>query len=770
MRSPGWFTVGLLLALALALALAPTPAGGEPAPRRVPAEVSAARARLRAEDRGGAIALLEQAGGARPDAPERSWLLAGLRQTLWQQPLARREALALPPSDLRAALLAFLAQDAEPALRGLDRSRRPPVPWSDLSAAHLLVRLGRKPQALGRAQAVLLAGPAPLAALEAHHLRSRVLLDLGRLVEAKREVERALSYDPGDARLHALQGEVQRRRGDGAGAQASCLHALELAPESESAARRLGELLREPGSTVPGHALGLRLTAVAARAPANVELHGLRAHVAAAQGHTDAAIALYRQALAGGAVPIPLQRELRAALAQRGQWAEVLDLLLDVVPRELLDDPRNLRKGAWDELRRAHAALHRGEAAVRWDPLATAQALTRVGALQEAAALLRAIEVPEAAWLRARIAGHLAFEAALRDVLEGGYRAAHADRSPPTLDTVLHVLARLARQHLVPEDQGAFLRPGLGRRDMPLLGAWLDHGTDSSSPVVRHFREMGRYLMLGQRSGEPPEAIVFSLAYLTQGQEIRTAGRVYRHDVAVGYDRDARSFVAAQGGDLGGACLADGVWLDADSARRGDGLMRRLLARDPALWAAMHAWQPVAADGPQGVLTIGDPGPLAYRLMARVLERRGDDPWAGFGTLRAHEFAHVADIRRHLPLLDGLPATLLLLARAGFAPERAEMELERRAQLGAIVDAPDADLALAEMLEMLPLEEDAPEVHAGGYRQALRDLVRYVHARPDLFPDVDRTRWILPQLEFVSLDALRQAAAALCGPGRIEPW
>ncbi len=59
------------LSLCLFWLLADRAAADPPAPARVAAEVGAARARLRADDRGGALALLLAAGGMQPEAPER---------------------------------------------------------------------------------------------------------------------------------------------------------------------------------------------------------------------------------------------------------------------------------------------------------------------------------------------------------------------------------------------------------------------------------------------------------------------------------------------------------------------------------------------------------------------------------------------------------------------------------------------------------------------------------------------------------------------------
>lgn len=246
---------------------------------------------------------------------------------------------------------------------------------------------------------------------------------------------------------------------------------------------------------------------------------------------------------------------------------------------------------------------------------------------------------------------------------------------------------------------------------------------------------------------------------------MRTRGQSFAHDLAVGYDRALRAWMDAQGGLLSGACLPDGLWLDADAALDTEHDARSALARDPSLAASAARLPAPAADTFEGPFALSNPSGLYLRLVARYVAARPDDRWGSFRTLRAHESGHVIDIRRHLPLVRGLPATLRLLGAAGFAPERMEAVLERRAQLAAMIDAPDPALALAEMVEMLPVFDEHPEVHAAGYASALASLVREVWSRPDLYPGIDRSRRVLPQLHLLSDAALRAAARAAVGSG-----
>ncbi|MFM8980423.1 MAG: hypothetical protein ACKOSS_08175, partial [Planctomycetia bacterium] len=395
---------------------------------------------------------------------------------------------------------------------------------------------------------------------------------------------------------------------------------------------------------------------------------------------------------------------------------------------------------------------------------ARATALVGVGALHEALAVLHGVPTGTAAALARRLEGQLAFEEALRAEVEAGYRDGHLHPSGgggPPLARVLARVAQAARVHLVPEEAARLTDPRAGLREVGLVGAWLDHRVQGSAPLVQHFRAYGRYLVLGQRNGEPVEAIVFSLAALVPQARIEVRGQALAHDLALGYDRVLRSFVDAQAGGLAGACLPDGLWLDADAALEAQHEALAPLRRDPSLAEAAARLPLPAADGPRGRTALDDPAGLRLRLLAAHQRLAPGERWASLATLQAHEEGHVLDLRRHLPLWRGLPATLGLLAREGFAFARFEAALERRAQLAALASSPVPYLVLAEMVDRLPAEERDGDPHSVGYREGLARLVAHVAARPDLYPQVDRSRLVLAQLDRLSPQQLKAAARAV---------
>ncbi len=727
----------------------------------MPAYVQAVRRAIRGQDGAEAQRLLAADHPLDVAQPERTWLLVRLASSRCRSHIIRAQTWRLPRGDLGDAMRALAAEEPERALGRLGQARGGPDRWRELATGHLLAQVG-DPAAALRAATRALASRRDLVRHEAWLLRGRLLLGEGDLDGAHAAADEAARLDATDARPPRLHASAAKAAGRIDDAALYLLAALRIAPESPRYAHRLAETLRLGAAPATWARVDQALAPLAQAAPANAELIALRALGADHAGRARDAERYYRAALAAGATPVPLDRDLRRVLMRRGAWGEAITWLMRAVPPDVLDDPHNLLRGNWAALAQAAAAAS-GPGAPDAARRALGRSLVGVGALDEALPVLDTLDDAAARGLARRVRGHLAFEAGLRAWIEAGYNTAKRKEEPPTFESGLLVMQRLAREHLQPAERSAFAEPGLGLRELPLLGSWLDHSTNSTSPVVAHFRRYGRFLLYGRQGDVPVEAIVLSLASLSASRPISSSGRSYRHDVAIGYDRALRSNIAAQGGSLGGACLSDGIWIDADTARRGDFVIRQALRSDPSfLPVALRAVAapPHTLDGP---LAQTDTGCAAARLVARYVQRRPHDPWGSYGTLVAHEFGHVADIRRHLPIVPRLPSTIALLARGGLDFDKVQMELEMRAQLGACIDAPDPDLALAEMLVALPVKQRSPEVHDGGYRDGVRAMMLYIHAHPARYPQIDVSRRILPQLDRLTNAQIRQTARAVLG-------
>lgn len=764
-RAVAWILSGtLLLATGACRQRPPTASaaarGTEGSTRPVPEGVRDARRRLRAYDTTGALTLLEADRALTVAAPERSWLLAHLWRERTEGARARAAARTLPPGVFRTALEASLAEDPEIGLARVQQALRSSRdPWLHLAAAWL--HLFRQNGASARAHAYQALGQGwAFLDVEARLVLARSGLEDGNLREAEVEALRAAAIEPTNTRAVSLAAEAARRDGRLSASAEHLLEAIAWSPRSEAYPRRLADVLRRDPAD---RALAARVEQALGRlgATSNPERRALEGLLAERCEALDLAVDHYSAALAGGAAPIPVERDLRRLLARRGEYEHAVALLLRATPDSVRRDPANRLGRAWAEVETA-AAEAPGPVAGEARRFRLARALVEVGALAEARAVLADLPGEAARALASRLDGQLAFVDALEAWLEGGYRKGHRHEDPPGFDEALRVVAALAARHLPREEAAAFAQPTKGLREVSFVGCWLDHSTDTTSPVVAHFRRYGSYLVFGQRAGQPVEAVLLSLASLTRGEEIRTRGHRLRQDVAIGYDRRLRPFVAARGGDLGGACLPDGIWMDADSVRSVEHGLRRAATRDPgAVAIARRSPRLLDADTPEGPFALGDPAGVGERLALRYLERKPDDPWGSLRTLRAHECGHLVEIRRHLPIARGLPSSAALLVSSRLSLAVAEMELERRAQLAAVAESPDPDLALAEMLVLLPVVAREPDPHDGGYEEGVRRLVRHVASRPDLYPAIDRSYRILPQLDRLTNEQIRRAARAV---------
>jgi len=370
--------------------------------------------------------------------------------------------------------------------------------------------------------------------------------------------------------------------------------------------------------------------------------------------------------------------------------------------------------------------------------------------------------------VRRRLVAEVAFHESVRLAVEDCYRAPARGEPPVSLAGLHARIVAAATRHLPASEVAHLLDSEAGVRRVPPLGTWMDHSAVPSAPLVAHLRKFGKYLVLGQRTGKPAEALLFSLASLVPDQVIRTQGQTYRHAVATVYDRTVRGYLDFQGGALAGAALPDGVWMDADAARREEhAVAQAALAIDPALRERLLrvAQDPPGADSADGIFALDDLAGLWQRLALRYVRETDGLRWGALDMLRAHEYGHVADLKRHLPVMRGLPATIGLFMSEGLAISRVEARLEGRAQLGALLDAARPDLALMDLVARLPVVARSPTPHERGYRDVVAALLRLLHAESARFPRIDFSRRLLPQLDRLSLDELRYLGGRLAEIG-----
>jgi len=344
------------------------------------------------------------------------------------------------------------------------------------------------------------------------------------------------------------------------------------------------------------------------------------------------------------------------------------------------------------------------------------------------------VEAPELARLRRLAEWDLAAREHYEAVLAGERRR--------TLDELLEWL-----DALVVEAPDALPRlSGAPRLDYGVLGTLVDPerllGEDPSS-----------FVLAGRALGMPAEVTVYD-AEACRRLELPGPDEDYTECLV----RRLRvpGFLASQGARFTGVGLDRVVFLDVDEL---DLRVAATRTADPPV-----ALAPRPAAGLIERRDLSEPLDQAARLEWAAFE---DDP-AGYrdavlASLAAHERQHVRDARAFLA--RGWLGRLGAVAGAGLSPIAVRAELERRAQLAALREAPDPRLPLALTVASLPVEgERLRDEHALGDRELLEAFVRVLDGGAVVDPrahGISRGHVLVQQLERLPGDAIRAIARAL---------
>ncbi|MHC4939191.1 MAG: tetratricopeptide repeat protein [Planctomycetota bacterium] len=278
------------------------------------------------------------------------------------------------------------------------------------------------------------------------------------------------------------------------------------------------------------------------------------------------------------------------------------------------------------------------------------------------------------------------------------------------------------------------------------VGELIDPTAESREPLVQALARHGLLLILGQRSGGPPEAMLARIIRRSPTQEVASRGtRVEREAVWIG-KRHLSGYVEwLGGGDLAGLALGNIVLVDVHAAAGWEGALRRRrdrLLRDAALT------QLALRDTP--VDSVEDPAGVAERLL---LEAEIDIA----AEVLVHEDAHLVDADRYLPGRGSLARGIGLALKSGLSASGVLATLERNAQLTAIAEGPHPRGALAVTCSAL----GGRGVHARGYTQIVRGMVRLILERADRYPGIERDRVIVQQLHRLTDEEIRSLAVKL---------
>ena len=120
-----------------------------------------------------------------------------------------------------------------------------------------------------------------------------------------------------------------------------------------------------------------------------------------------------------------------------------------------------------------------------------------------------------------------------------------------------------------------------------------------------------------------------------------------------------------------------------------------------------------------------------------------------------HEYQHLVDLRRHLPVWAHPVSCLVLACRNFFLPSLIEACFEERAIFRSLARCPEPLLGLLAVHAQL---NGVKGPHLVASRRALSRIVEYIAARPEKFPAIDGERNILNQLYRLSGEELRGIA------------
>lgn len=405
-----------------------------------------------------------------------------------------------------------------------------------------------------------------------------------------------------------------------------------------------------------------------------------------------------------------LRRLQRRLLLSTGDVRACLDLLIADLPHDLVADEGNQVRGLWLTL--LNGPWRSG------DPLATAAQSEELVAALLAAGLLPEVElVAEQAlrrWPEAReglsarrdeARAELAFEAAVRRLLYQGY----AGKAQGGLEPLLQQIRELSRLVLGRDVVGKS-----AQFQAPMVGRMLD---PFRADLCRHFARYNRHFVLGQRSGGVPEGLVLTRLSVRELEENDDLPLPTRCLEVIGVDRDVRSLSGVLGGDLAGIALLNHFVIDYDAVRDwAHGIAdRRRIAHEDGL-AVLSDPLPQAPGG--------EPLDVAWRLgVVCKVDDRGLDA-AVLAMIRAHERQHLVDSFHYLPFESNLLRGLGLLIGFGLSPSAIEAEMERRAELSALIVAPYPELVLAHIADFAerPEEQDAASPHYQGFSRLAREL------------------------------------------------
>ncbi len=413
-------------------------------------------------------------------------------------------------------------------------------------------------------------------------------------------------------------------------------------------------------------------------------------------------------------VEIRERRAWRRMALLTGDVAGYLADLQATFPAELLRDERNQVRGRW-------VAVLQAASKPGLDPIADpVHAGTLVAALRDAGLLTEADIVAthaivregdgygadELRDLRDQVRRLLAFEGGVRRVLYGGYLLSQPRSLSETFDEMRRVSVEILGEDVVGEPRTF---------SIPFVGDLVD---PFGPGLPQHFARFNKHLVLGQRRGLPPEAMLLTRLSLRDVEDDVDVPVPVRAREIIGENKSIEARTSLVGGDIAGVALIDNYVVDMDAVREWAGSLLRMreIARqdgDALLGDAL----------PKGLGPV-DPMDAEWRLAVSAPEADAEVLSAVLDVIRWHERAHLSDTFYFLPPESNLWRVLGLLLRNGLSATSVEADLEARAELAALAKSPHTRLVLAHIAGFCNQGLDGFSPHASGFERLARALQR----------------------------------------------
>ncbi len=670
--------------------------------------------------------------------------------------LVRYRALrdGAPRSADRWYLWGRVLSHADEQRTAFETARRldPTFPWPWLGLGALELAAGRVETAVALLRRGRELAP-DLRDLELALVRA-LLASEGQLAEAERLLAGGLDAEPWDVARVLLLGDLRARQERPREAIELLGRLLARVPGNGEVASRLLERLERDGTVEDARWLEREL-GVASNEPLVLPIVA-RCH--AMRGDAGAAISTWN------ALPDLASEERAWRRLLRVLRGEVAEVLTEEAPRFAALARLGGRSVAWDEVTRLASDLSRSEAA---DPTELAAAFSRLGWVEEAIALLRpsagaAPPSERASRLLVRLFAQRQLEAELKSLALETYRRFDEHHDSRDFAAFRERIAAVARRAL-----GDELEDGPATLSFWPVGEMLDSTAEGGLPG--YFRQRGRMLIAGQRSGRPPE--LFLASVLGEGVAGPQKSRLCFVD-----DTLIPGWLEHQGARFAGAALDRVAYVDVAAV---DDDVSRILAIERRLGAARERVlaDPVllASDRDERV-RVTEPAEVSTKLELRALDDwRAREPQGDRASLLAealdavlmHETAHLEDADRFLPISRQLFRNLLELVRHGFSSTRIESWFEMRAQCVALARAKNPYLVLADCTAQAAGGGKLTP-HGGGYQELLERFVALLEDAPHDFPTLDRRRNLLQQVDRLSPEEIRLAAHRLLADLDIE--